>query len=67
MNFFFFVAEELRGIMASLGIRKVDEMIGRTELLRVDSAIDHWKARGVDLTDVLLQPELPAGAPRHRV
>ena len=42
-------------------------MIGRTELLRVDSAIDHWKARGVDLTDVLHQPELPAGAPRHRV
>ena len=67
VNFFFFVAEELRGIMASLGIRKVDEMIGRTELLRVDHAIDHWKARGVDLTNVLHQPELPAGDPRHRV
>ncbi|MGZ4271732.1 MAG: GltB/FmdC/FwdC-like GXGXG domain-containing protein, partial [Solirubrobacteraceae bacterium] len=67
VNFFFFVAEELRGIMASLGIRRVDDMIGRTELLRVDAAIDHWKARGVDLTNVLHQPELEPGAPRHRV
>jgi glutamate synthase (NADPH) large chain len=66
VNFFFFVAEELRGIMASLGVRTVAEMIGRSDLLEVDEAIDHWKARGVDLTDVLHRPELPEGAPRHR-
>ena len=46
VNFFFFVAEELRGIMASLGVRSLDELIGRTDLLEVDGAIDHWKARG---------------------
>jgi glutamate synthase (NADPH/NADH) large chain/glutamate synthase (ferredoxin) len=67
VNFFFFVAEELREIMASLGIRTLDELIGRTDLLEVDAAIDHWKARGVDLGQVLHFPELPEGAPRHRV
>ena len=56
VNFFFFVAEELRGIMASLGVRTLDELIGRTDLLEVDDAIDHWKARGVDLTHVLHHP-----------
>ena len=67
VNFFFFVAEELRGIMASLGVRTLDELIGRTDLLEVDGAIDHWKARGVDLTHVLHYPELPEGAVRRRV
>jgi glutamate synthase domain-containing protein 2/glutamate synthase domain-containing protein 1/glutamate synthase domain-containing protein 3 len=67
VNFFFFVAEELRGIMASLGVRKLDDLIGRTDLLEVDDAIDHWKARGVDLTHVLHFPELPAGAVRRRI
>ncbi len=47
------VAEEVRGIMASLGIRRVEEMIGRTELLDMDHAVDHWKARHVDLSMVL--------------
>ena len=67
VNFFFFVAEELRGIMASLGVRTLEELIGRTDLLEVDGAIDHWKARGVDLTHVLHFPELPEGAVRRRV
>jgi glutamate synthase (NADPH/NADH) large chain/glutamate synthase (ferredoxin) len=67
VNFFFFVAEELRWIMASLGVRTVDELIGRTDLLEVDAAIDHWKARGVDLTHVLRFPELADDAPRRRV
>jgi glutamate synthase domain-containing protein 2/glutamate synthase domain-containing protein 1/glutamate synthase domain-containing protein 3 len=67
VNFFFFVAEELRELMASLGVRTVDELIGRTDLLEVDAAVDHWKARGVDLTHVLHFPDLPADAPRHRV
>ncbi len=60
------VAEEVRTIMASLGARRFDELIGRTELLETDEAIDHWKARGVDLSMVLATPELPAGADRHR-
>jgi glutamate synthase domain-containing protein 3 len=67
VNFCFFVAEELREIMASLGVRTVDELIGRTDLLEVGAAIDHWKARGVDLTQILYFPEVPEGAPRHRV
>ena len=67
VNFFFFVAEELRALLASLGLRRLDELTGRSDLLEVDAAIDHWKARGVDLTQVLHFPELPDGAPRHRV
>jgi len=66
VNFFFFVAEELRGIMASLGIRTVAELIGRSDLLEADVAVDHWKARGVDLTHVLHRPELPEGMSLHR-
>ena len=67
VNFFFFVAEELRGIMASLGIRTMDELIGRSDLLVADEAIDHWKARGVDLTHILHRPELPDGATLRRL
>jgi glutamate synthase domain-containing protein 2/glutamate synthase domain-containing protein 1/glutamate synthase domain-containing protein 3 len=67
VNFFFFVAEEVREILASLGLRTLDEAIGRTDLLSSREAIDHWKARGVDLTHILTHVELPPGAPRHRV
>jgi len=68
INFFFFVAEELRQIMASLGVRKVDDLIGRVDLLEASAAIDHWKARGVDLSNVLAFPEdVDPSAPRHRV
>jgi glutamate synthase domain-containing protein 2/glutamate synthase domain-containing protein 1/glutamate synthase domain-containing protein 3 len=67
VNFFFFVAEEVREILASLGLRSLDEAIGRVDLLGVGSAIDHWKARGVDLTHVLTHIELPDGAPRRRI
>ena len=66
VNFFFFVAEELRGIMASLGVRSLDELTGRADLLEADEAVEHWKARGVDLSGVLAMPELPPGAPRRR-
>src|SRR6185436_6293565 len=59
INFFFFVAEELRGIMAKLGVRSVDELIGRADLLEMDDAIEHWKGRGVDLSQILAMPELP--------
>ncbi len=67
VNFFFFVAEELREIMAGLGIRTVDELIGRSDLLVADQAIDHWKGRGVDLTQILHRPELPEGATLRRL
>jgi glutamate synthase (NADPH/NADH) large chain/glutamate synthase (ferredoxin) len=67
VNFFFFVAEEVREILASIGLRSLDEAIGRVDLLAVGPAVDHWKARGVDLTHILTHIELPDGAPRHRV
>ncbi|HTN24943.1 MAG TPA: glutamate synthase large subunit [Solirubrobacteraceae bacterium] len=63
VNFFFFVAEEVREIMASLGIRSMDELIGRSDLLEQDELVEHWKARGVDLTNILAMPVLPEGTP----
>jgi glutamate synthase domain-containing protein 2/glutamate synthase domain-containing protein 1/glutamate synthase domain-containing protein 3 len=67
VNFFFFVAEEVREILAALGLRTLDEAIGRVDLLEAQPAIDHWKARGVDLTHILTHIGLPEGAPRRRV
>jgi glutamate synthase (NADPH/NADH) large chain/glutamate synthase (ferredoxin) len=67
VNFFFFVAEEVREILASLGLRSLDEATGRVDLLGVSDAIEHWKARGVDLTHILTHIELPDDAPRRRV
>jgi glutamate synthase domain-containing protein 2/glutamate synthase domain-containing protein 1/glutamate synthase domain-containing protein 3 len=67
VNYFFFVAEEVRELLASLGLRTLDEAIGRVDLLDAAPAIDHWKARGVDLTHILTHVELPDGEPRHRV
>ena len=60
------VAEEVRQLLASLGIRSMKDLIGRTELLDVDEAIEHWKARGVDLSMVLASPDLPPDSPRRR-
>ena len=61
VNFFFFVAEEVRELLASLGLRSLDEAIGRVDLLGADDALDHWKARGVDLSHILAHVELPDG------
>ncbi len=66
VNFFFFIAEEARGIMAQLGIRRFDELIGRVDLLEANDAIDHWKGRGVDLSRLLARPDGPEGTPLHR-
>ncbi len=55
VNYFFFVAEELRAIMAELGFRTVGEMVGRVDKLNMRKAIDHWKAAGVDLSRLLHQ------------
>jgi len=57
VNYFFYVAEEARKIMASLGVKSIDDLIGRTELLEADDAVEHWKARGIDLSSVLAYPE----------
>jgi len=67
VNYFFFVAEEARQIMAQLGIRKFDELIGRADLLDMKKGIAHWKARGLDFTRVLHQPVVAADVPRHQV
>ncbi|HVM69139.1 MAG TPA: glutamate synthase large subunit, partial [Gaiellaceae bacterium] len=63
VNFLFFVAEEARRIMARLGVRRFEDLVGRVDLLEADDAIDHWKARGVDLGP-LLQPV--GGGPLRR-
>ena len=57
INFFFLVAEDVREIMASLGIRKFDDLIGRSDLLIKQDAIDHWKAKDIDLSKILWSPE----------
>ncbi|MCK9518102.1 MAG: glutamate synthase large subunit [Dehalococcoidia bacterium] len=60
VNFFRFVAEEVREYMAQLGVRKLDELIGRSDLLDMRRAVDHWKAQGLDLSAILYRPDMPA-------
>ena len=66
VNFFFFVAEEARQIMAQLGIRKFNELIGRSDLLDTKKSISHWKARGLDFSRIFHQPNAPADVPRFQ-
>jgi glutamate synthase domain-containing protein 2/glutamate synthase domain-containing protein 3 len=66
-RFLRFVARDLREIMAELGFRTVDEMVGRVDRLEVQPAVDHWKAKGVDLSSILLPAGDPATAVRRRV
>ena len=63
VNYLFMVAEDARRIMAELGVRTMDELIGRVDLLETDTAVDHWKAKGLDLTPILT----PARKPRADV
>ena len=65
VNYFFFIAEEVRLIMAQLGIRKFDEMIGRVDLLDTKKGISHWKARGLDFGRLFAQSTAPADVPRY--
>ncbi|MBN9460287.1 MAG: glutamate synthase subunit alpha [Burkholderiales bacterium] len=67
VNYFFFVAEEVRELMARLGIRRFDDLIGRADLLDTRKGIEHWKARGLDFSRIFHQPAVPADAPRHCV
>jgi glutamate synthase (NADPH/NADH) large chain len=66
VNFFFFVAEEARSIMAQLGVRKFDDLIGRADLLDTKKGIAHWKAKGLDFSRVFQSPTAPAGVPRRQ-
>ncbi|TDQ28930.1 glutamate synthase large subunit [Zeaxanthinibacter enoshimensis] len=61
VNYMYFIAEELREIMASLGFRTVDEMVGQVQKLDRNKAIEHYKANGIDLSPILYQPPVPAG------
>jgi glutamate synthase (NADPH/NADH) large chain len=65
INYFFFVAEELREIMAELGFATLDEMVGRVDKLDMTAAISHWKARGVDLSKILHQVQPKKGVATH--
>lgn len=67
VNYFFFVAEEVRQIMAQLGIRTFNELIGRSDLLDKSKAISHWKAKGLDFSKIFYQPEVPESEPRFQV
>ena len=66
VNYFFFVAQEVRELMARLGVRRLDELIGRAELLNMRRGVDHWKARGLDFSRVFYMPQMPAEVARYR-
>ena len=66
VNFFEFIAEEVRELLASLGFRSVEEAVGRVETLNVSDAVDHWKASGLDLSPILHLPPLAPNAVRHQ-
>ena len=67
INYFFFVAEQLRAIMARMGFRTVNDMVGRVDRLDARQAIDHWKARGLDFSSLLHSPDVPNGVATHFV
>src|SRR5207247_2112282 len=67
VNFFFFIAEEARQIMAQLGIRKFEDLIGRADLLDTKKGISHWKAKGLDFSRIFNLPTAPADVPRRQV
>ena len=64
VNFFFFVAEEVREYMASMGIAKFADLIGRADLLDTQAGLDHWKINGLDFSKVFHQPDMPASVSR---
>ncbi len=66
INFFFYIAEEIRELMARLGLRQFDELIGRADLLDMKQGIEHWKAKGLDFSRVFHQPAMPESVARHQ-
>ncbi|MDZ4098378.1 MAG: glutamate synthase-related protein, partial [Methylophilaceae bacterium] len=65
VNYFFFVAEEVRELMAQVGIRKFDDLIGRTDLLDMRAGIEHWKASGLDFSKIFHQPKVASSVSRR--
>jgi len=65
INFFFFIAEQVREYMARMGFRRMDEMIGRVDMLETQTACDHWKASGLNLSAILYAPPVPARVSRR--
>ena len=67
INFFFFIAEQVRRNMARMGFRTFDEMVGRVEMLETRPAVDHWKAKGLDFSAILYNPQMPRRIARRCV
>ncbi len=65
VNFMKFIAQEVRELMAELGFRTFNEMVGRTDILAPQAAVSHWKAKGIDLSSLLYQPEVPASVGKY--
>ena len=65
INYFFFVAEEVRELMAGMGFSSMNEMIGRVDMLDMQDSIDHWKAKGIDLSAILYSPPVPGRVGRR--
>jgi len=65
VNYMYFIAQEVRELMAELGFRTLNEMVGRTDKIEMTHAVTHWKARGVDLSNILYQPDVPASVGRY--
>jgi glutamate synthase domain-containing protein 2/glutamate synthase domain-containing protein 1/glutamate synthase domain-containing protein 3 len=66
VNFFFFLAEEARRLMARLGVARFEDLVGRVDLLDADDALAEWRSRGIDLSALLHEPDVPASRPRRR-
>ena len=64
INYFYFIAEHLREIMAKLGFKTVNEMVGRMDMLEPNMAVEHWKEKGLDLSPMLTLPDVPQGTSR---
>jgi len=67
VNFFFFIAEQVRQYMARMGIGAFDELVGRVDMLETRPALDHWKAKGIDLSAILYNPQMPSRIARRCV
>ncbi|MBI3902408.1 MAG: glutamate synthase subunit alpha [Nitrosomonadales bacterium] len=65
VNYFFFVAEEVRELMAQMGVRKLDELVGRSDLLDIKQGVAHWKAQGLDFSKIFHQPDMSASVARR--
>ncbi len=65
INFFFFIAEQVRQYMARMGFRRMEEMIGRVDMIEMRTGVEHWKARGLDFSQVLYNPQVPGRVQRR--